>query len=363
MIIKIFLFWRIGLFIITFLGSLALPKIDNGALGSVGPGKEFNYWASWAQWDGGHYHQIARQGYMFLSDYAFFPLYPILIRLSKPLFFGDILITGLIIANISFFLFLYIFYHYLKNKFGQKTTVSTISTFLTFPTAFFAVAYYSESIFLLLAITAFYFLNKKRFLLASLAVSFASLTRLVGASLIISVVYCYLSTVNLNLKKLDRNLLHVSVAAFGFAAYVIFLFAKLNDPFKFLTSQISWERSITDPISTIISYFWAIATGEFRPVNDYFDLSLTVLFLTVLILGIKKIPSSMWIFSMLVILIPSSTGTLTSMPRYLLSSLGAFIVIGKFLEGKPRLKIAVWSISLIVQSILAVRFINGHWVA
>ena len=363
MIIRIFLFWRIGLFLITLLGSYSIAKIDNGGIGSIGPGREFNYWASWAQWDGGHYYHIAKQGYVFLQDYAFFPLYPTLISFLKRIFFGNLLLTGLLVSNIAFFFFLLIFYRLIKKKYNQEVAIMTLGTFLTFPTTFFAVSYYSEAVFLILTIAVFYFLNEKKFLLAAAATSLASLTRLVGAALIISVFYSYLASIHMNFKKITMKLLLVIPAIFGFAIYSLFLFAKLNDPFKFLTSQGTWERSITDPISTILDYIWAIVTRGSRPINDYFDLFLTLLFLLVLILGIKKISSSLWLFSILVILIPASTGTLTSMPRYLLSSLGVFVILGQYFQARPRLKVLIWSVSLFVQAILAVRFINGYWVA
>lgn len=362
MIFKIFAFWRIGLFAVTALGSFVLPKVDNGALGAIGQNRQFDYWASWAQWDGGHYYQIARDGYIFLEDFAFFPLYPWLIKTAS-LAVGNFLLVGLIISNVAFLAFLMVFWQFVKKKYGKVTALSTLATFITFPTTFFAVAYYSESLFLLLIVTAFYFLNDKKLYLAAIFTSLASITRPTGAALIISVFYSYFATQLKIGKLIDRKFLHIVPATFGLIVYSLYLFGKLNDPFKYLTSQTLWERVVTDPISTITSYIWAIWAGEARPINDYFDLFLTLLFVTILILGTKKIASSLWIFSMLVILIPASTGTLTSMPRYLLSSLGVFIILGKYLQDKPRLKITLWAISLAAQAILAVRFINGHWVA
>ncbi|MBI2327516.1 hypothetical protein HYU92_04320 [Candidatus Curtissbacteria bacterium] len=363
MIFKIFAFWRIGLFLVTFLGSLALPKIDNGGFGSIGPSRQYNYWLSLAQWDGGHYFQIAKDGYIFISDYAFFPLYPALINLAKILFLDNLMITGLVASNVAFLLFLLIFFEMVKKKYSREVAISTIATFVTFPTTFFAVSYYSESLFLLLTVITFYFLSSKKFLLAALATSLANLTRLVGAALIVAVFYSYFSSFQMSLKAINRKIILAIPALFGLVIYSLYLFSKLNDPFKYLTSQTFWQRSISDPISTITSYIWATLVGEARPFNDYFDLFLTLSFLIILIAGVKKISSSLWIFSMLVILIPASTGTLTSMPRYLLSSLGVFIIVGSYLTLWPRLKIALWAISLAVQAILATRFITGYWVA
>lgn len=363
MILKIFLFWRLGLFLVTYIGSITFPLVANSGLGAVGEGKNFNYWASWAQWDGGHYFNIAKHGYQILSDFAFLPLYPFLVKLFGIFTLKNYLFSGLIISNISLLLFLIFFFKLIKEKYGKNIAYSSIISFLVFPTTFFTVAFYSESVFLLLTVLVFWFLTKKRFIFASIFVMFAVFTRFIGLFLVISILYAYFSAVKFNLKKVDRRFLYIFIPLLGFAIYNLWLFFHFHDPFLFLTSQKYWGRSVIDPASTIFSYIWAHLTGEGRPINDYFDLASTVLFLTILALGSKKIPSSWWIFSVLVILVPASTGTLTSMPRYLLPSLGTFVILGNFLEKKYNLRIIIWGLSLFVQSFLAVLFINGYWVA
>ena len=362
MILKIFIVWRIGLFLITYLGSQTFPKIANSGIGAIGPNQPFDYWASWAQWDGGHYFSISQRGYQLLGDYAFFPLYPSVVKLLD-FATNNTLLSGLIISNISFLLFLIVFAKVLTLRFNKSVAFSSVITFLLFPTTFFAVSFYSESLFLLLTVLVFLFLKNRNFLLASIAASFASVTRLPGVTLAIAISWAYFANLQFNLGKIKSRSLYICVAFFGFAVYSIFLAANLNDPFAYLSSQSQWQRAVTDPISTIFSYLWAFAHLEHRPINDYFDLLLTTAFLAILILGIRKIPTSWWIFSILVILLPASTGTLTSMPRYLLASLGAFVILGQYFNKSPQVKLTLWTISLALQAILATLFINGYWVA
>ena len=363
MILKIFLFWRLGLLLITYLGSFTFPLVANGALGAIGPGRQFDFWKSQAQWDGGHYLQIAERGYLLNSDFAFFPFFPALIKFFALVLNGNYLLSGLLISNIAFVVFLLIFYKFVKDKYSKDIAFFATITYLVFPTSFFAVSYYSESIFLLLTIIVFVFLTKKKFLLASIATFFASLTRLFGIFLAISIAYSYFANIKFKFNKIDARMLHIVVAFLGLAVYSLYLFANFNSPLKFLSVQSLWERSINDPFSTIFSYIWSLLTWQARPLNDYFDLFLTLIFLVILIAGIRKISSSLWIFSLLVILIPASTGTLTSMPRYLLASLGTFVIIGQYLETKPKLRLIIWTVLLTLQAILAVKFVNGYWVA
>ncbi|OGD87603.1 hypothetical protein A2870_02895 [Candidatus Curtissbacteria bacterium RIFCSPHIGHO2_01_FULL_41_11] len=362
MIVNLFLFWRIGLFLIGFLGATVFPKVENGALGSEANG-QFDYWLSWAQWDGGHYFDIATRGYLIDTDYAFFPLFPVLIKFTNNLTGGNTITSGLLISNLALLTFLFVLKKYAERISSKREAQNIITTFLVFPTTFFAAAFYSESLFLLFVVATFLFLNERKYLPAAILAALAGITRLVGIFLVLSLAYSYFATIKFQISKVNRKILHLTVALFGFSSYAIYLWYKLNDPIRFLTVQSIWNRIVTDPISTIFSYLWRYITRQTIPINDFFDLATTLVFLIILILGRKKISSSLWIFSVLVILIPASTGTLTSMPRYALSSLGAFVILGKFLEEKPWLKIPLWSVSLSTQAYLLVRFITGYWVA
>ena len=363
MILKLFCVWRLSLFLVTYLGSLLLPKIANSGVGAIGEGKQFDFWASWAQWDGGHFYNIAQRGYVLESDFAFMPLYPQLVKFLNPLFGGNLIWTGLIISNLAFLLFLWLFFKWQQEKFGQKIAYTSLVTFLVFPTTFFAVAFYSEGFFLLLVVIFFLFLEKKNYLAAILAGSAASVTRLTGLFLVLAFIYSYLVNIKLNVKRIINLVFYLAIALLPIILWIISLFIVSGDLWKFVAVQSLWQREIQDPLSTIFGYFWAFVSGQNRPLNDYFDWGLAMLFLSTLILGIKKIPSSLWIFSMLAILIPASTGTLTSMPRYLLASIGAFVIIGQFLVEHQKLRLTIWTAALFIQAILATLFVNGYWVA
>lgn len=362
-IISIFLFWRLGLLLVTYLAAQIFPVASNGGLGAPTITKPFDYWLSWAQWDGGHFFSIARNGYLLTSDYAFFPLYPWLIKFLGTILPDNILLSGLLISNLSLLLFLVIFFKFTRKRYQSDVAYNSLITFLTFPTTFFAAAFYSEGLFLLLSILAFWFLYEKRVLLAAIAASLAATTRLVGAALVISLFYNYFSTISFKIKNISAKILIPLVSAFGISIYSIYLFYTTDGPFKFASSQAIWQRGASDPLSTIAAHFWRVLTSPQTPLDQYLDLTTAVIFLSILIVGIRKIPSSLWIFSILVILIPSSSGTLTSMPRYVLSSLGVFIIIGQFLKNRPKFRLILWGFLLTLQAILASRFINGYWVA
>lgn len=362
MILKIFIFWRLGLFLLSYLGALAFPLIANSALGAIGPAKDFSYWYSWAQWDGGHYFDIAQKGYVEVEEHAFFPLFPLVVRAASFMLFGNTLLAGLLLTNISFLLFLLFFYKLVKKKFKEKTAFTALITFLLFPTTFFTVSFYSEGLFLLFSVLTFYFITSKKFAKAAIFASLASATRFVGIFLIIPIIFTYLDTIKWNFKKINRYALYIPLSITGFIAYSIYLQQKLKDPFYFFTAQHAWERGeISNPVSTIGPYLLGILNK--KPIFDYLDISATMLFLVALVLGRKMLPLSWWLLSIFLVLVPTFTPTLASMPRYVLSAFPVFVIFAKYLEGKTTLKILIWSFSLSLQVILLVRFINGNWVA
>ncbi len=369
MILKIFLIWRVLLFLLTYLGSTLFPKVANGGLGAIGPGKSFDFLASWAQWDGGHFINIARLGYFNPQEYAFFPLFPNLIRFVSVFTFGNLIVAGLIISNVSFLAFLIIFHKLIKIKFSPKVADTATFTFLIFPTAFFGVAVYSESVFLLLAVATFYFLQKKKFLYAAAASALTSATRFVGIFLAIPVILSLLarhsgersdSRIDSGRARMTKLIL-IPISLSGLFLYSLYLYLKFGDPFYFSTVESIWHRSYVNPVSTIFSY---LTVNPFnKPFNDYLDLASTIGFILILALGFKKIPRSWWFFSLFVILVPASTGTLTSMPRYVLCAFPVFVLMGIYLKDKLWLRAVIWSLFLVLQVALAIMFVNGFWTA
>jgi hypothetical protein len=186
---------------------------------------------------------------------------------------------------------------------------------------------------------------------------------LVGVSLAIASLYSYLARINFKVKHFNYRFFFALAGFLGIILYCLYLNANFYDPFLFLSSQAYWKRELMDPISTVVGYLVRMFSFQNVPINDYFDLLTTLSFIAILILGARKITSSMWIFSMLVILIPASTGTLTSMPRYVISSLGTFIILGIYLKDRDLLRKIVWVIFLTSQAVLASLFVNGFWIA
>ena len=180
-----FLIWRVLLLVIELITIKFVP-VQNNFLGGgiINYLKAPLFWG-WANFDGEHYISIAQHGYG-LGEQAFFPLYPVLIKMIAFLFLeytSVVHAVGLVISNISFFIGLIGFYKLIKIDFSNKIAKICIVLLLLFPTSFYFGSTYTEGLFFSLIVWSFYFARKENWLSASILGMFASATRVLGVLL------------------------------------------------------------------------------------------------------------------------------------------------------------------------------------
>lgn len=147
--------------------------------------------ALFSHWDAPHYLDIARWGYT--SDLTvnggeqhwfivFYPLYPALIALLKPLL-GTQFSAGTFLSWACLAGACYWMYRLAMLDAEKSEARRAIKYLLVFPAAVFLGAPYTESLFLLLTALCLYALRKRQFWLAGILGFFAALTRNLGALL------------------------------------------------------------------------------------------------------------------------------------------------------------------------------------
>ena len=154
----------------------------------------------WARWDTNWYVSVARDGYRPGDGSSYRPpLYPAAIRsLSYPLG-GDYLLAALAVSNATA-----LGAFYLLARLGQQMGVSAggpLYWLALTPTAFFFVAGYAESLFLLLALLAFREGFAGRLPTAGALASLATLTRWQGVALAPALVVLAARNLPLDLRR------------------------------------------------------------------------------------------------------------------------------------------------------------------
>jgi hypothetical protein len=115
---------------------------------------------------------------------AFFPLYPLAVRAASWALPGDDLVAALLVSNVAFFLALLTLFALTAEAFGERIARRAIVVAAIFPTAFFFLAPYGESLFLLLSLLTFRAARHDRWGSVALFGALAALTRSVGVLLV-----------------------------------------------------------------------------------------------------------------------------------------------------------------------------------
>lgn len=325
----------------------------------------------WLNYDGRNYLEIVVNGYSSKAQKndlrVFFPLYPLLIKaLSLNLLINPV-IVGLGLSLGSFLLSLYFFDRLLEqDKFNKKQRLKILLLLILFPTSFYFACFYTESLFLLLTVLAFYFLDKKNIFGASVAAGLASATRPVGLvffPIILWEGYKHYKTT----KKIPFSVL---LAPLGFASYFIYIHLVTGNAFSIVSQQKSWGRSVG-----VAGIWFAFRDGFLKLIfrsavskNNFLAYSIEVtefvtafFLILIIIFSFKKIKFSYWLYLVLNALIIFSTGVLGSIPRLAVILFPVYIYQGKILpKAVYYLVLLLFFLLLIYYSSL---FLRGYWVA
>lgn len=335
----IFIIWLAAVLFIAYFGFSTLPhsgKFDN------------NFWASLSNWDGGHYLGIAESGYSEKFQYAFFPLYPLVIRVLNQVT-QNYLVAAILVSVGSTFLGLHLLYKLVAVDFDKKIAEKAVIALLFFPASFFLLTAYSEGLFFFLAVATFYLLRQNKLFWATIAAALASATRLVGlavvAGLLIEVI---------TIRGFNRKNWYLVLAPLGFIIYCIFLYKQTGDPFYFITAENYWQRTLATPG---VSFWETLKNISGREI----DLAFAIFGVGFAIRSFRFLPPSLAIYSLLSVGIPLFTPTLSSMPRFLLPVFPIFILVAFIKNRFVGLFFQVVSIMLL--AIFTALFIAGYWVS
>ncbi len=333
--------------------------------------------AVWGRWDAEHYLNVATNGYSG-TEMAFFPLYPLLIR-GIGVLTGNHLVAGLLISNIASFFGLLFFYKLVEHQYDR--TVAHRATFYIsiFPTAVFFSAVYSESLFFALTVSSFYYIRERRWVTAGILGAFASLTRVEGVLLAVPFLIEWLTVVFSSgaapaaalkalvarpVSGLLRPVAGLALVPLGLAAYMAYLWVLRGDPLYFSHVQAHWGRHLAFPWESVAHSFKLIAQarGAQTVANSALEIAFTALMLGVLVAGAWRLRPSYSVYMALSILIPMSTSSLMSMPRFALVLFPMFVMFALW-GARASVNNAVVAFSLSILGLYTVLFANWYWVA
>ncbi len=148
----------------------------------------------------------------------------------------------------------------------------------------------------------------------------------------------------------------------GLLTYMVYLYFTFGDPLQFIHAQSLWRRSITFPLRTIYRYFRIFLTVSPKIVQYWVALFEFLFFFFGLWVSLKlwlRKEFSSAIYLLTATLVSSFTGTLQSVPRYIITIFPLYI----FLSGIKKGRRVYLIVSGVLQLVLLFLFLNSIFVA
>ncbi len=201
------------------------------------------------RFDGGHFYDIAKNGYSYnpeqASVVAFFPLFPLTGRAVAWVTGLSTLTALVVVSNLYLAGAFVIWPAYLRARFPAISTQSqqvALALFALWPCSFFFRFIYSESAFLFFALLAFYAMQRKWPTWAvALAVGAATACRPVGVALLVPFAMHVWSEHDSISRRMIRVAMWMPVAMWGLVAYMAAQYIWFGDPLAFAKTQDHWR--------------------------------------------------------------------------------------------------------------------------
>jgi Gpi18-like mannosyltransferase len=319
----------------------------------------------WQRYDVVHFIRIAQSGYSSPDLVPFFPLYPLSSGFIGDLFGGDYLLGGMLVSNLACLLALCVFYAWMQSEWQDEQLTRRSMLFLVwFPTSFFLFVPYSESMFLLFAISSIYAARRGKWLTAGVMGALASLTRVSG--IILAAIILAEWAVKKYKDPLQNTVLPILSSLLPPIMYIsLALWRSLSGlPGLLEVQESNWFRVPAWPLQGIVEAVWNIL-GGFVTAIELMDLIVVLFMLLIGILVIKRLKPGLIVYHWgLLLLTLSQTRIgqpLFSQARFALILFPAYILLAQ-IAGKRFLGRVLLFVFLILNLLLARWFVMGIWV-
>ena len=271
------------------------------------------------------------------ANWAFFPLYPLTVRLLG----GDFALSGMLVSHAALLGALLLLAPLTLACGGTEEDAARACFYLAFfPTAYFLSLPLPESLFLFLTVGAFAAAYRDRWWLAGLLGALATATRPAGGLLLPA----------LALLAIERGVWRRALAwllpiPLGAAAFMLHLHRLTGNAFAFKGAQENWHRHASAPWTPLVDFLRHPGTlGE--PWNLLvLNFAAALLILSAALWWLARRQWSLGAYALLSLLLPLASGSLQSMARYAAVVFPLFIAMA-FLGRRAAVDRAIVAVSI-----------------
>ncbi len=388
--LSLFILVNIGLYVFVFLFHRTVPfsTSDYAVAYHVFPdpriqNKPYDFLQSWAVFDAQWYTRIILYGYPRINGniplnqlhvdtaapYAFFPAYPVIVRLMN-LLFHNALASGFLVNHILLIINFVLLVFLVSRISNLSVALKTAFLLFLFPMSIFYHSMFAEGIFLTFLILFSYFLIRKKLIGAAVCYGLLTVTKANSFPLILLILIQYARTsAGLPvLRKLREILVLLISSLVPLSLWALFSFVQTANPLIFLkvrgfwlmnTYQLPWKLFVP----YIFKNIYSILEFPFLPWHSFASsrIEIITVFIIVIILikSRNKIPYEFWTISFFLWLFPLLSTTLMSFTRYQIVSFPLFYFLAKKLKGwKYGMVLGLFTIS---QFLVSLYFVNWVW--
>jgi hypothetical protein len=340
------------------------------------------------RWDAGWYVGIARNGYGYdpqveddrQQSIAFFPAYPVIIRLlstlTRPhpqvtmsveefadLRRGRVMWTATAISLAFFLAALVVFYRWAEARAEPQAASGAMLLLAAYPFAVFFSAPYTESMFLFGSVAAFLAFERERWFLAAAAGLLVGLTRPNGAMLSVPLAILALGPLLTRQTGWPRRtaigLAVASAAGVGMLVHSAYIYSLTGDAFAWMAIQQAWGRSPQNSAGQLQSMYDTLRNegflGYLYALPIQFVQTAATLFALLLVWPVwRRIGAAYAVFVLANLLPPLITGGVLSMGRMTSTMFPLFLALALLVTPGRR---PAWLLGFgILQGLLAALF-------
>ncbi|SRR5581483_2880650 len=313
-----------------------------------------------------------RDGSRLPLNYAFFPLYPMAMRVvMAPLSLLGLTsvatstLAGVLISLLGTLGAMVALYYLVRSDMDESGSIRTAYYLLIFPTGFFLAQVYTEGLFVGLAFGCLAALKCRRFALAAALAALAAWTRAVGVLLFVPLGLAWIVEVRQSGTLTSRHVIwHGLLTLAPLAAFLIWQ-QLLGTQFNAVEASF-FSRGLLQIGKSITAWQEALRSlqgqnGSQAAVYYLIEFGTVFLALVACLATLRRYPG-VALFGLLVVIVSVTSGVAQSMSRYVLAVPSLFIFLSRL--GKHEAFDRAWTLaSILLMGVLALLYTYDMWVA
>jgi Gpi18-like mannosyltransferase len=322
---------------------------------------------NWLWWDGTWYVDIAQHGYSFhphqQSSVAFFPAYPLVVRLLSVALPGGVDLAAILVTVASGIAVFVLFQRWCRSRLTPTATMWALIALAIYPYAWFLYgAAYSDALFLAAAIGAFVLIESDRPVAAGALGIVATAARPTGIAVLIGLIAIVLAR-----RERKARDFSVAIAGLGIGAWCVWLAFRFGHPFAFVEAEGAhgWDRTPGLATWFKLAFFDHLTHDS---VDIWVPLVLQALMCIVFLAAIptvaRRFGMGYAVFVAAAVLIPTiSTDDFMGTGRYLLAAFPVFAIAGERLDTMRAARWLYVTLSSTALVLGTTMFATGHILA